>query len=214
MVVHKKEKSANEPDYIVAAKLCEPDYEAEFKYLRAEMIAVDRKLAEDRSGLLHQVSLPKMGIFNEQDWRKYRLELKHYAKQLEDYAIDIMDGVLPVKFGVYNDASKADHGIKILVRVLHGRVDTHKKPPTRPLRPEDKFASNLKLSWPRKRNGFSRRKIRIENHEISAEFSTLRAGDGATLINQLIHVHCTPDTVVTYEIKSRNVRHETGDVEF
>lgn len=213
MVVHKENPVPEEPQYIVAAELCEPDYKAEFRYLRAEMAFVQRKLAEPRKGFLARLSLPGLGIFRHEDWRKYHHTLEHYGKQLEDYSEAVVKGVLPVKFAVYNASGEPDERVAACVRVKNGRMDSKKKPPARPERMDGKQrASQLKLSWPMM-TGFVRRKIKMTEHEISAEFSALEAHDGATLINQLVHVHCGPDTEVVYEIRSKNVPHETGEVE-
>jgi hypothetical protein len=62
-------------------------------------------------------------------------------------------------------------------------------------------------------SGFARTGIKITAHEVKADFSTLDSHDGATLINQIVHVHCGPDTQVFYEIRSKNVVRESGEVD-
>jgi hypothetical protein len=199
--------------YSVTAKLCEPDYKAEFKYLRTELAFVERKLAEKRSAFLRRLSVPGLGIFRYEDWRKYHHALELYQKQLKRYEEEVVLGVLPVKFGVYNDAERTDRLVDVRIQVQNGRVDDKRKPPARPERMDGGSGHGLKLVWPRE-GGFSRTKIKVSGHEVSAEFSVLGAHDGATLINQLVHVHCGPDTHVGYEVHSKNVAHERGEVTF
>ncbi len=212
MVVHEDSFVSEEPHYLVTAKVCEPDYKAEFTFLRAEMAFVERKIAEHRPKYLRWLKLPESGIFRREDWRKYHHALERYGNQLQEYAETVAEGrVLPVKFTIYNDYGRADRRVVVRVRVENGRVDEHKKPPARPERIDANGGAGLKLVWP-KLTGFSRRDIKVTGHEVSAELSGLGAHDGATIVRPLLHVHCEPDTRVVYEIHSRNVPQETGDV--
>jgi hypothetical protein len=199
-------------NYSVMAKLCEPDYAAEYKYLRTEMAFVERKLTERRPAFLRWVSAPGLGIFRHEDWRKYHHSLDHYGKQLKKYSEEVIAGVLPVKFAVYNAGERADHEVAVRVHVKSGRVDEKRKAPARPDRLDGSGSAWPKLKWP-ELTGFARTKIKVTAHGVAAELSMLHSHDGAVLVNQLVHVHCEPDTRVTYEVRSRNVKHETGDVD-
>lgn len=209
MVMHEHEAGTGDPQYWVVAKVCEPDYDAELRYLDMELAFVGRKLAKRHHGW---PSLPNLGFFTHHDWKDYEHRLKKYAHQLDAYAEDVEDGWLPVKFAVYNASGAPDHQIKVKVKVAAGTVSQSRQLPDRPDRLDAGSRPWLKLKLP-PFNGFSRRNIKITPHGVAAEFSQLHKGDGATLVNQIVHVHCGPDTHVTYELQSRNVAHETGDVE-
>lgn len=212
MVAHKENSAAEEPHYMVIAKLCEPDYDKEFKFLETELAFVERKMAEPRAKYLGRLSVASLGFFRREDWRKYRQMLIHYGKQLEEYSEAVENGVLPLKFAVHNNSGRSDRRVVARVLLENGRLDDKEKPPARPER-MDGSSPSLKLKWPHL-TGFSRRAIAISGHEVKAEFSELGAGEGAVLINQLVHVHCGPDTRATYEVRSRNVAYETGEVIF
>ena len=197
--------------YVVVAKLCEPDYKAERTYLRAELAFVERKLSEGRH--LEWIGLHKLGVLRHEDWQKYHRSLIHYGRALDDYAEAVKDGVLPVKFSVGNSSREPDKKVNVRVHVIHGRVDAKRKPPTRPDRVDGSKKGSLLAKWP-KITEFSRRGIQVTPHVVSAELSSLHGHDAAVLINQLVHVHCGPDTDVTYEIHSANVADETGAVTF
>ncbi len=200
----------NEPEhgrhYLVMAQVCEPKYGDEMKFVAAEKALVARKLAAARG-----ISLPKLGFYGQDDWKRYEHQLEKYARQLEEYEEDVDGGILPVKFAVYNDAEFSDRGIHVTVKVKGGRVDSVKKPPERPERLDGGRKPWPKLTLPKP--GFSRRNVRITPHAVSVVLSNLHAEDGAVLVNQLVHVHCGPETTVHYEVMSHNVAHETGDVE-
>jgi len=202
--------SADEPNYYVIAQLCEPKYEAEWKYLQTEKAFVKRKLAS--RGRWRWVSLPALGVFSAADWRKYGHELDSYAKRLHRYAEDVEEGVLPVKFAVYNRAARPDGQVRVAVHVEGGRIDERLQAPARPARLDAGAKPWPKLLLPGR--GFARSGISITKHSVAAELSQLGGRDGARLIKQLLHVHCGPETQITYEIASRNVAHETGEVEF
>ncbi len=210
MVMHEEKIDASEPQYVVAAKLCEPNYKAELKYLRAEMAFVERRLSAP-SNVWSWLSIPTLGIFKREDWRKYHRTLDHYGKQLDEYAQSVKDGVLPVKFAVYNTSKRPDKRILVKVHAEEGRFDVKKQPPARPSRmdPAGHTGTKLSLVWP---SGFLRRKILLDAHTVQAELSALEGHDGAVLVNQLVHVHCGPDTTVTYDLSSLNVAHESGEV--
>jgi hypothetical protein len=197
--------------YDVVAKLCEPDYKAERRFIRTELAFVKKKLAEGPR--LEWIGLHKLGALRHQDWQDYHRALLHYDKQMDDYAEAVKDGVLPVKFDVYNDSKEPDKQIYVRVHVIHGKIDSKRQPPARPKRIDSNKGTSLALKWP-KSGDFSRTNIKITPHVVSAEFSALGAHDAAVLINQLVHVHCGPDTDVVYEVHSNNVADETGDVEF
>ena len=210
--MHKERPVEVEPHYWVMAKLFEPKYEDEWKFLRAERKVVERKLAEKPSAVLRQLSIPGLGILQRRDWQRYGRALDHYEHQLKLYADEVADGVLPVKFLAYNRDNRSDKRVHVRVSVQDGRVDTKKKVPERPERIDGNGKPAAKWKWP-KIGRFSRSGISITGHTVTAEFSGLGSHDGAVLVNQLLHIHCGPDTEVTYELRSRNVLHETGDVE-
>jgi hypothetical protein len=198
---------------MITAELIEPDYDAELRYIRTEMEYVERKIAEKGRGLIHKLSWPSVGILSHKDWLAYRRALKHYYEKLLDYADDVEDGVLPVKFAVHNAANRADQDVALTVLVHGGRIDTAKQPPVRPERADGAPGQEAGVKWPRL-TGFRRRDIKISEHSIGVVLSKLGAKDHAMLVNQLVHVHCGPDTDVEYEVRSQNVPHETGPVEF
>jgi hypothetical protein len=216
MVVHKTHHKAAhqdaDPVYWVAAKVCEPEYESERKFLVAETAFVERKRVEASRRFLKWLSLPSWGIYGQKDWRNYEHKLDEYGRDLQNYAEDVEGGVLPVKFAVYNGAKAADVQIRVAVKVEDGRVDTLRKPPERPTRLDGLPKPILKLGLP-KFQGFTRRHIKISDHKIAADLSGLGADDAAMLVNQLVHIHCGPDTQVTYEVSSKNIPRETGEVE-
>lgn len=195
-----------EPQYWVMAEVCEPDYEAEMKFIEAELKFVKRKMTKRR-----QLSVPAWGFFGRDDWRRYAHELERYEQHLAKYCEEVEAGLLPVKFTVYNAAELADTGVHIKVKVADGRIDEAKKVPVRPTR-LDAGGKPLKFKLPRL-SGFSRSGIKITPHAVHVRFSALGPQDGAVLINQTVHLHCEPETAVVYQISSRNVAHEVGDVE-
>lgn len=209
--MHTKQQAADTPQYWVMAKVCEPKYEDERKFVAAEVAFAERRIAKHKESAFRWVSLPAFGVFHHKAWREYIHSLKHYEQQLGKYQDEVAAGVLPVKFAVQNAADEADAQVKIRVQVKDGRVDVDKKVPERPERLDGR-GKHTKISWP-KVGGFSRSEIKITPHAIVAKFSTLGSNDGAVLVNQLVHLHCGPDTEVTYYITSLNVVHESGEVE-
>jgi hypothetical protein len=211
MVMHKKSHAAEEPHFWVMASMSEPKYETEWKFLAAEQAYVRNKLAEGRPRGLGDVSIPALGFFSHKDWRKYAHQLDKYAEKLADYADDVKHGVLPVKFSVFNNAGTSAQGVAVHIKVADGRLDEHKKAPERPVRLDGRGkAAKFKLPA---LSGFTRSGITITAHKVSAELSVLAAHDGAAVVNQVLHVHCGPDTLVTYELASRNGVREAGEVE-
>lgn len=192
------------------AELSEPKYGDEWKFLAAELDYVDRMAHTKRP--LAKLSWPSVGIFSRKDWRHYEHELRQYAHKLDKYAKAVDDGVLPVRFSVYNNADADDRNIQVNLKVVHGRVDFTRKAPERPAR-LDARPKPWKLKLPPLGLSFSRRNIKLTAHGASAELSALGPHDGAALVNQLLHIHCTAETKMTYELSSRNVQHETGHVE-
>ena len=193
------------------AKLCEPKYESEQAFVRAEVAFAERKIAERKASLFREWSLPAAGFFHYKAWRKYVNALEHYEHQLAKYQDEVAAGVLPLKFVVHNQGDINDERVKVGVHVKNGRVDEDKKVPERPER-LDGHGKPGKFTWP-KLSGFVRSGIRISEHFVKAEFSMLGPSDGVVLVNQLLHVHTEPDTDIRYQISSRNVAHETGEVE-
>lgn len=190
------------------AQVIEPDYELEKRYLKAELAFAKRKLATTRHSW---PSWPNLGILARQDWQHYAHKLETYEHQLDKYAQAVQEGVLPVKFAVYNPTKHADNSVHVKVKIANGTISQTKQPPSRPER-IDKGGHNLpKLTIP-KITSFRRTGVRITEHTISAELSQLNACDGATLVNQLLHVNCGPDTRVSFEISSYNMPHEQGEV--
>lgn len=194
------------------AQLSEPKYDAEWKFLAAELDVVERMIAQKRSRALRNLSLAPFGVYSMKDWRKYEHELRSYAAKLDKYAKGVEEGVLPVKFTVFNDVDEDDKNIRIHLKVMHGRVDELRKVPVRPARLDGK-GKPWKFSLPAL-GGFSRGKIKITAHGVGAEFSKLGPHDGAVLVNEVLHLHCTDDTTISYQLSSRNIEHETGQVEF
>jgi len=210
--MHKEKLAEGDPHYWVMAKVCEPDYAAELKFLKAEIAFVERKLDGPWPAYTDKLSVPVLGILGRNDWLKYHRKLHHYGERLEVYSEEVEAGVVPLKFAVYNASEHADHHIAIRVRVEDGRIDDKKKAPVRPERIDGSGKSHgLKWLLPSK---FSRRGVKVTGHAVAAEFSQLDGHDGAALITQIVHLHCEPDTDLTYEIRSRNVDHETGEVTF
>ncbi|GAC1369275.1 MAG: hypothetical protein NVSMB39_0930 [Candidatus Saccharimonadales bacterium] len=198
--------------YWVTAELSEPKYGDEWKFLAAELDVVERMIHRKRPRYLRNFSLPAVGIYAAKDWRHYEHELHKYADKLDKYTKGVNEGVMPVKFSVFNNADTQDKDLRIHLKVAHGRVDELRKAPERPAR-MDAAAKPWKLKLPAF-VGFSRSKIKITAHGVGVNFSGLGPHDGAALIQQILHLHCTSDTQITYEISSRNVEHETGFVEF
>jgi hypothetical protein len=199
-------------NYWIMAELKEPDYEAETKYLMAELKYVERVLHAKSAHGLGKISLPSLGIFSHKDWRHYEHELRKYAEKLQKYATGVQEGVLPVKFSVYNNSENNDSDVMVKLKVTHGRVDELRKAPKRP----DRLDAPIKPWKPKLLPlglTFSRSQIKITAHGVGAKLSALGPHDGAALVNQVVHLHCGPDTEVTYAVTSRNVEHETGVVE-
>jgi hypothetical protein len=209
MVMHNDTATSSEPQYWVTATVNEPKYETEWKFIETEQAFVERKLAQRRP--LKKLAVPTLGIFSRKDWQHYHRELESYGHKLAKYQAEVAAGVLPVKFSVYNRAATEDRHIKVELTVTDGRVDKMKKAPERPGR-LDKRDKPWALKLP-KLVGFSRNHIKITAHGVGAELSALGAHDGAMLVNQLLHIHCRPDTEVSYELTSRNVLREAGSVE-
>jgi hypothetical protein len=199
-------------NYWIMAELKEPDYEAEAKYLAAELKYVERMLHSKAVQGLGQISLPSLGIFGHKDWRHYEHELRGYAQKLQKYARGVEEGVLPVKFSVYNNTESTDSDVTVKLKVANGRVDELRKVPKRPAR-LDAHAKPWKPKFPPLGLTFSRSQIKITAHGVGAKLSALGPHDGAALVNQVVHIHCSPETEVTYAVTSRNVEHETGAVE-
>jgi hypothetical protein len=209
---HQPGEDAQEPVYWVTAKVTEPDYEVEYKFLAAERAFVDRRVeALSRTGW-GKVSMPALGIFGRKDWKAYAHALTKYDKELQEYANSVYEGLLPVKFVVYNASEHHDAHIRAAVKVTDGKVDLDKKPPARPARLDGRSKGSLpklKWGWPT----FVRSNVKMTPHHLSANFSGLGAEDAADLLNKLVHLHVHPDTRVEYEVSSRNVPHEHGEVE-
>jgi len=134
MVMHKEKLAEGDPHYWVMAKVCEPDYAAELKFLKAEIAFVERKLDGPWPAYTDKLSVPVLGILGRNDWLKYHRKLHHYGERLEVYSEEVEAGVVPLKFAVYNASEHADHHIAIRVRVEDGRIDDKKKAPVRPER--------------------------------------------------------------------------------
>ena len=205
MVMHKQHE-LGEAHYWVSAHVTEPNYVSELKFIDAEMGIIEIKLAQRNT-----ISIQKWGFFSHQDWRRYAHKLKAYHEQLIQYRLDVEEGMLPVKFTVYNSAELPDTGIYVKVKITNGRVYDTKKVPDRPAR-LDTRGKPWRIKLPRL-EGFTRDSIKITPHVLKARFNGLEAHDGAVLINQVLHLHCSEDTNVTYQISSRNIAHETGLVE-
>ncbi len=209
--MHKVNSSEAKPQYWVMLKLCEPKYETEHNFLQTEIAFAKRKLVKHKNSLLRDWSLPALGFYSHKDWQKYVHALQHYEDQLDKYQDEVEGGVLPVKFAVYNAAQTEDSGLIVEVHVADGRIDSKKKQPERPVR-LDGHGKTSKYTWP-KLGGFSRSRVKITPHSISAELSGLGPEDGAVLVNQLVHLHTQHDTKLKYGISSLNAGHETGEVE-
>ena len=207
--MYKHTSEPAESQYWVTATVNEPKYETEWRFIEAEQAFVERKLAQRRP--LKKLAVPALGIFARKDWQHYHHELESYGHKLEKYQAEVEAGVLPVKFSVYNRAASVDHEIKVELTVTDGRIDKTKKAPVRPDR-LDKRDKPWALKLP-VLGSFSRKHIKITAHGIGAELSLLGAHDGAMLVNQLLHIHCGPDTEVAYELASHNVVREAGSVE-
>lgn len=210
MVMHKNHPK-REPHYMVMAKVMEPDYAAEARYLAAERAYVERELAKKRHWIQNAVAATGLGVLTRDDWKHYKHELDKYESKLADYAEEVRLGVLPVKFAVYNDHDRADRNIHTSISVTSGRVDAKRTPPSRPDRIDAIKRMKLKIKLP-KPGEFSRSNIEISTHKLAAQFSLLGPHDGAVLINQLVHIHCGPETEVEYVVSSQNVHEELGDV--
>lgn len=211
MVMHKKKPVAKKSQYWVMTKVCEPKYEAERKFVQTEVAFAERKIAEHHASLLRDWSLPALGFYHRKAWQKYAHALERYEHQLGKYQAEVGSGVLPVKFAVYNTAETEDSQVNVQLHVKGGHIDADKKPPERPERLDGR-GKDSKFGWP-KLGSFSRSRVKITAQTVVAEFSTLGANDGAVLVNQLVHLHSEADTRLTYEISSRKVKHETGEVE-
>ena len=205
MGMHEHDDAA-EAHYWVMAQLCEPKYEAERKYLNAEMAYVKRALTKRK-----RVSLPVWGFFGHGDWRRYAHQLEQYGEHLAKYQREVEAGMLPVKFAIYNSAELPDTGIHVKISVKHGKINEGKQAPARPER-LDSSGKPWKIKFPWSRS-FKRSGIKVTAHGVNAQFSQLGAHDGATLVNQILHVQCGGQTEVLYQISSRNVPHEKGEVE-
>ena len=205
MVMHKKHLEF-QPHYWVLAHVHEPDYVTELKFIGAELAVIEHKL-----GKANTISLPKLGFFSHANWRWYAHRLEDYQEALMHYRDDVAGGVLPVKFIVHNSGDLPDSGIYVKVKLTNGKIDEKKKVPERPER-LDGGGKPWKFKLP-KLEGFARDGVKITPHTVVARFSGLKAHDGAVLVNQLVHVHCTEETNVLFQISSRNVPHETGLVE-
>jgi hypothetical protein len=211
MVMHKKKPAAEKSHYWVMLKLCEPEYETERKFIQTEVAFAKHKAAKHKNSLLREWSLPALGFYGHKTWHKYVQDLHNYEHKLAKYQDAVEDGVLPIKFAVYNDGGVGDAQVKIQVHVENGRLDEDKKQPERPERLDGRGKAS-KFSWPRL-SGFSRSQVRITPHKLAAKFSSLGPDDGAVLVNQIVHLHTEAGTKLTYEISSQNVAHETGEVE-
>lgn len=210
MVMHDDKSSTAKSHYAVIAQLIEPNYPVEYRFVEAELAFVSTKTV--KRGPWRPVSIPALGWYSPKDWRRYGHQLVTYAKRLQDYEDEVEDGVLPVKFAVINETGQADTKIQIKVKVKDGRVDEARKAPERPDRLDARGKPWPKLTLPRL-GGFARSAIKFTEHGVTAEFSRLEDDDGAALVNQVFHIHCGPQTQVTFEISSANVKHAVGEVE-
>jgi hypothetical protein len=212
MVTHKKDDIGPVADFYVAATITEPKYSAEWKYLKTETAYVERKLESHAGWGWNWISWPGWGLYSHGDWVSYKDKLERYSKQLAKYADDVHEGMLPLKFSIFNDSDEEDSSIRVKVHVKHGRLDEHRKVPTRPERLDSRGKGWPKIAVPNLL-GFTRSGIKITEHMVAAQLSALGSREGAGLITDVIHLHTGPETEVTYEIKSRNVSHEMGEVE-
>lgn len=210
MVMHDDIQRPARNQYWVMAVLSEPKYATEENFLTAELDYIKRKLAERRLGNL---SWPAMGMFGKKDWRRYEHSLHKYADSLQKYSQQVKGGVVPVKLTIYNSLASGDHDIRVVVKVTDGRIEITKKAPERPPRLDGNGKSWKKFVLP-SLTGFSRKQIKITSHSVGAELSALGPRDGAALVNQVLHIHCGPNTRVSYELSSRKRPHEAGEVEF
>ena len=194
------------------AELSEPKYEDEATYLAAELKYVERMLHAKPARGIGKISWPSLGIFSHKDWKHYEHELRSYAGKLQKYAKNVEEGILPVKFSVYNNAATNDRDVEVHLKVTRGRVELGRKVPKRPER-LDAHAKPWKPKLPPLGLTFSRSNIKITAHGVGAKLSALGPHDGAALVNQVLHIHCGPETEVNYSITSKNVKHEAGAVE-
>jgi hypothetical protein len=212
MVTHKEHTHSTTAHYIVMAQISEPKYADETKFLKTEMAYVERKLIDSGSALTSWISAPSLGFYHREDWEQYAHALEKYGEKLEAYSDAVAAGeLLPVKFMVFNSAKTSDTLVNVHVKVTGGKLDYAKKPPQRPTRIDgsSKFWPKLVVPGP----GFSRRNVKQTAHTLSAQLSGLGAHDGATLINEIVHLHCGPDTSVHFDIHSTLVDVQTGEVE-
>ncbi len=201
------------PNYTVVAELALPDFEAERTFLRVEGQFVARKLEELGRGRSLAADfgnwLTKSPPYK--DWDHYGHELVRYEHRLAKHEQEIAAGLIPIKLVVRNDTNVSDRSIHIRIEVISGAINKTKKAPKRPQRIDLEEPTH----WWRifSSGGFWRSGVRITGHRIEAKFSRLSAHDAAYVVNDPTYIELTPETYMTYELRShRLVEVQRGEV--
>jgi hypothetical protein len=202
----------------VEAKLPEFDSERLFVVNEKKYAQGELKRLEQKPGIakvLRAAAAPMAKLLKPKDWRAYLKELDHYWVKLHDHMEDIAEGDVPLKFYVINNGPELDEKIEVTVHVHQGTIRPSKQAPERPERIDgDQHVPNWTPRQP-VMGGFSRSKINVTPHTVTATFSQLEGHDSADLVHQILYVHGDEHTRFTYEIRSQRLGViERGEVGF
>lgn len=197
--------------YTVALKLMEPKFDSERRFVDSELKYIDRKL-DALKHLWRPVAVPALGVFRQQDWKAYAHRLKHYRNELDKHEREIEEEWLPFQIIVANVGQEDDANVRVKVTVEHGTISEHNRMPARPERLDGGALSGPKAPLLVRSNGFVRSGVKIGKHEMEAVFSKLEAGTSAELTRQTLYLHFSEHTRLGYEVRSRLVSQQSGDV--
>lgn len=197
--------------YEVTAVLAGPSADEEQLFILNEREHVAQVLAGWRGkGLLSRLAGVADGP-SQSDWEHYSRLLDVYEHVLDQYELDMIDGIMPFRIIVTNATLAGDRNIKVTVAIDDGVLLLAKKVPSRPQRPEGAQHVMEPTSY-NLLSGFVRRRVRLGVQSMSAEFSKLAGGDAADLVNETLFLQVTPETELAYTISSDNVAPTSGPI--
>jgi hypothetical protein len=200
------------PRFLLVAVPMGPDTDEErlFIYNERERIAQELSTYKGRNWLKTLAGVA--GGPTREQLERYHHALDVYENVISMYQFEVAEGLIPFRITVQNIGLETDHNIKIRVAVHDGAILLAKKMPQRPKRPDGPQHEAEPTTYDLL-SGFVRRDIRLSSRSLRAEFSALKPGAMADLVNQTFFLHILPETVMTYELTSQEGGTSQGVVE-